>query len=342
MKRTPLVSVIMPAFNCELYIGEAIKSILSQTFTDYEFIIIDDGSDDLTLTIIEEFKKKDDRIKIILNKENIGLIKSLNIGLSIAKGKYIARMDGDDISHPTRFAKQVDFMEKHAETGILGTAYEVIDEGGKFIRSLSQPTEDEGIGWQTLFHNSFCHPSIIVRKSVLDQNNIQYEDWLYAEDYKFTSQILKYSKGANLPEFLIQWRESKTQISARKREHQKRTANQISRENIALLMEREFLTIAEVEKLRKFFYYESSVQEDDLPLLMKWIDIFHAYLSKNEFRHNDAVIKPIAGGLVRIICSLTMGKYPFKKIRKIISRCNEINSSETIKQMVKYSLRIGY
>jgi len=84
------------------------------------------------------------------------------------------------------------------------------------------------------------------------------------------------------------------------------------------------------------------VKEDELPLLMKWIDIFHAYLSKNEFRYNDSAIKPIAGSLVWLICSLTIGKYPFKKIKKIISRCIEINPSETIKQMMKYSLRIGY
>jgi len=339
---TPMISVIMAAFNGEKYISEAIDSILCQTYSKLEFIIIDDCSNDQTPRIISIYASKDKRIRIIANNNNVGSYKSANLGLSIAKGKYIARMDADDISRPARFAKQVEFLEKHQAIGILGTAYDVIDEKGKVINKLRQPVKDEGIRWQTLFHNSFCHPTIMVRKSVLDQNNIQYGGMRFAQDYKFTSQILKYSKGANLPEFLVQWRKSKTQISFSKREEQQRDATQISEENIAFMMGREFLSIAEVEKLRNLYCYRLSMKEDELPLLLKWMDIFHAYLSKNEFRYNEAAIKPVAGSLVRVICSLTMRKYPFKKIKKIISRCIEINPSETFKQMIKYSLRIGY
>jgi len=341
-QKTLMISVIMAVFNGEKYLTEAIDSILCQTYPNFEFIIIDDYSSDETSKIVSMYANKDKRINNIKNNINVGPYVSANLGLSVSKGKYIARMDADDVSHPTRLAKQIGFMEKHAEIGVLGTAYEVIDEEGKFIHSSSQPNEDEGIGWQTLFHNSFCHPSIIVRKSILNQYNIRYGGLRFAQDYKFTSQILNYSKGANLPEFLIQWRKSKTQISFNKREEQQRDATQISEENIALLMGREFLTIAEVEKLRNLYYFGSSVKEDELPLLLKWMDIFHAYLSKNEFRYNEAAIKPVAGSLVRVICSLTMRKYPFKKIKKIISRCIEINPSETFKQMIKYSLRIGY
>jgi len=335
-----MISVIMAVFNGEKYISEAIDSILCQTYLKFEFIIINDCSNDQTYAILESYEKKDARLIIYRNNKNLGLTKSLNIGLKLSKGKYIARMDADDISHPTRFAKQVSFMGKHPETGILGTAYEVIDEEGKLIHCSSQPTEDEGIRWQTLFHNSFCHPSIIVRKSILDQNNIRYGNLHYAQDYKFTSQILEYSKGANLPEFLIQWRSSSTQISSRKKEDQQRAANKISKENIALLMDREFLTIEEVQKLRNLYYLKSSVKKDELPLLMKWIVIFHTYLSKNEFHHNDVEIKAISGQLVRIICSLTMRQFPLRKILKIIYQCIRINRLETIKQMKKYYFRM--
>ncbi|MCJ7773765.1 MAG: glycosyltransferase, partial [Desulfobacterales bacterium] len=264
------ISVLMSVHNGEKYLPRAVKSILNQTFTDFEFIIINDCSNDQTPHILESFGKKDARIIIFRNKKNIGLTKSLNIGLKLAKGKYIARMDADDISHPSRFAKQLDFMEKHPEIGITGTAYEVIDEKGKIIDRLSQPTEDDYIRWQTLFYNSFCHPSIIIRKSILDQNNIHYGNMRYAQDYKFTSQILKYSKGANLPEFLIQWRTSQTQISSIKSEDQQFFADKISRENLVLLMDREFLSIEEVHKLRNYYYLKSPVHEDDLPLLTKW------------------------------------------------------------------------
>ncbi|HXK49687.1 MAG TPA: glycosyltransferase family 2 protein, partial [Clostridiales bacterium] len=116
---TPAISVIMSVYNSEQYLQESIDSILDQTFNDFEFIITDDCSTDGSFEIIKSYAMLDKRIKYFRNSENIGLTKSLNLMLDIAKGKYIARMDSDDISMPDRFSKQFDFMENNPEIGVL-------------------------------------------------------------------------------------------------------------------------------------------------------------------------------------------------------------------------------
>src|SRR3989344_5781814 len=120
------ISVLMPAYNARKYIGEAIESILNQTFKDFEFIIINDCSTDKTKKIIEEYANKDARIKLINNATNLGLTKSLNIGLKEARGEYVARLDADDVALPERLEKQYEFMEKNKETTLVGAWAEII------------------------------------------------------------------------------------------------------------------------------------------------------------------------------------------------------------------------
>ncbi len=131
MSENPKVSVIMSVYNGDKYLREAIESILNQTFTDFEFIIVNDGSTDNSLEIIESYD--DERIKTINNKKNIGLTKSLNKALKFAKGKYIARQDADDVSLPNRFEKQVEYLDSHPEVALVGTSVYLIDENGKII-----------------------------------------------------------------------------------------------------------------------------------------------------------------------------------------------------------------
>src|SRR5688500_15226048 len=127
-KHKPAISVVMSAYNSDKYIAKAIESILNQTFKDFEFIIINDGSKDESLKIIKRYGKKDKRIVLIDNKKNLGLIKSLNKGLKIAKGKYIARMDSDDIAMPQRFKIQLDYLDKNRNIFLVGTSFEQIDK----------------------------------------------------------------------------------------------------------------------------------------------------------------------------------------------------------------------
>ncbi len=199
----PLISVILPVYNGAKFVSKAIESILNQTFKDFELIIINDGSKDNTLEILKSYAKKDKRIRII-SRENKGLIKTLNEGFLAVKGIYIARQDDDDISHSTRFKKQIEFMENNKEYALCGTFYNVVSENGEFIRKHFLPSSNINIQ-KNLFDSCFCHGSIMIRKNMIE-NMIWYnKDSLHVEDYDFFIRIAKKHKVYNIPEYLYDW-----------------------------------------------------------------------------------------------------------------------------------------
>lgn len=208
----PLITVIMPVYNCEHYIREAIESILIQSYTNFEFLIIDDASTDQTLSIIRQIK--DSRIRLIEKPKNTGYTSSLNYGFSIAKGAYIARMDGDDISLPQRFAKQVAFMETHPDVVVCGTNYKIIGSNQKKL--LSETHEDIKI--ELLKNTCFGHPTVIIRREVLENHNLQYDIKKEpAEDYDLWVTLLNYGKLHNLQEILLHYRVHDEQVSKKRR-----------------------------------------------------------------------------------------------------------------------------
>jgi glycosyltransferase involved in cell wall biosynthesis len=209
----PKISVVMSVYNCEKYIKEAIYSILNQNFGDFEFIIINDGSTDKTREIIEEYK--DERIKVINNK-NKGLTKSLNEGIELAKGEYIARMDADDISLRERFEKQVEFLDFNTDIYMCGTWAEFIDENGVFLKDFKRPITDKEIKKELLFHNPFIHSSVMIRKSVFDKVGLYNESFRYAQDYELWTRVVAKLKTANLPEALLKYRVLKESITKSK------------------------------------------------------------------------------------------------------------------------------
>src|SRR3989339_623001 len=157
----PKISVIMSAYNAEKYLAEAIESILAQTFKNFEFIIIDDGSKDDTLRIINEYARKDRRIKVYHNKKNIGcvgFIRNLNKGIKLAKGKYLARMDADDISLPDRFRIQHDFLEKNQDTFLIGTGVIDIYANGEEFKKTKGISGNEILKKKLLEKNCMVHP----------------------------------------------------------------------------------------------------------------------------------------------------------------------------------------
>ena len=181
------LSVILPAYNVEDYIAEAMDSILTQTYTDYELIIVDDGSTDRTPEIVRD-NATDKKVKVITNATNQGLTKSLNIGIAEAKGKYIARQDGDDISLPTRLAEQVAFMEANPEIALLGTDMQVLNEDKLHVKKPKNPNptfED------LLAHNSVVGASVMIRKSALDEVGVYDEAFRVTEDYELTLRVAK-------------------------------------------------------------------------------------------------------------------------------------------------------
>ena len=159
----------MPVFNCEKYLDESINSILNQTYRDFEFFIIDDGSTDNSEKIIKNYQEKDDRI-ILLTQNNQGLTKSLNKGIRNCRGKYVARMDADDICAPKRFELQLEYLEKYPNTDIVGCMVSLISEKGKVIRSLDDlPLEDYQIKWDLIFSTPLLHPTLMIRKKVFQK-----------------------------------------------------------------------------------------------------------------------------------------------------------------------------
>ena len=214
---SPKVSVILPAFNAAAHLGKAIDSILSQSFNDFELIIINDGSTDNTLEVLA--KCGDPRIKVI-TQENLGLPKALNQGLAIARGPYIARQDADDISLPTRLEKQVQFLDQNPEYGLIGTWSQIMTPAGLTDRQHLHPTSNGQIQVQLLMNNQFVHSSVMFRASCLKTTGQYSEDPEHfpPEDYDLWLKIAKHFMVANLPEVLLQYLEEPNSISRTKLE----------------------------------------------------------------------------------------------------------------------------
>jgi len=202
--RSPKVSVLMCVHNGERYLREAVESILSQTFTDFEFIIIDDGSTDTSSLILDAFE--DPRIVRSSNEGNLGLTRSLNKGLAVARGEHIARMDADDVSLPERLARQVDFLDAHPEVGVLGSQMQVINEAGRVVGAYEVPCRHSMIVWALLFARSFAHPSVMMRRSVLDWCGGYDPSFSCAQDVELWTRLAGHTQFANLSEPLVRYR----------------------------------------------------------------------------------------------------------------------------------------
>lgn len=199
----PIISVILPVYNGALYVKESIDSILSQSFTDFELIIINDGSNDSSESVIRTIN--DPRIRF-LQQENRGLAVTLNIALGIAQGEFIARQDQDDISLPDRLTRQVAFLRKHSDIDIVGSFIEMMSETGKTLRIHREPASVAAVKFHSLFGTPFAHPSVMMRAEFLKKNEMRYSE-IPAQDYELWVRMLNCgAKGANIPEALVRYR----------------------------------------------------------------------------------------------------------------------------------------
>jgi GT2 family glycosyltransferase len=202
----PTVSVVMSVFNGESYLAEAIESILDQTFSDFEFIVINDGSTDRSGAILESYVTRDLRLHAY-HQENTGLVGALNRGCAIARGKYIARMDADDIAIGDRLMQQVAFMEKHPEIGVLGSAVETIDRTGKTLGTHVNPVEDKELKAALLRSDCpFWHPSVLMRTNTFISAGGYRQIVIGAEDHDLWLRIADHSQLANLGTVLLKYR----------------------------------------------------------------------------------------------------------------------------------------
>lgn len=207
----PKISVILPAYNASKTISDTIQSILKQDFTDWELLVINDGSSDDTADVVTSFA--DERIFLFNNDENKGLIYSLNKGIDLARGEFLARIDSDDIALPQRFSKQIELMEKRPNVIVCGSFMETFGNVKK-PSVISFECENESIKNNFPLRPAFGHPSVMIRKSVLLDTGIRY-DYRYkcAEDAKLWFDLMSYGEYANLPEILMRYRVSSTQCT---------------------------------------------------------------------------------------------------------------------------------
>ena len=209
MQNKPLISVIMSVFNEEQYIVESIQSILNQTISDFEIIVYDDCSTDRTLEIIRGLD--DDRIHIYQNHTNQGLTKNLNQALDIASGQYIARMDGDDVSTPDRFERQIQYMNSHPDTMLISCQTQSFGEESLVWKLQDDP---EKLRCMMLVRPVLAHPGFMFRKELVDQYGFKYdESFRQAQDYELVSRVTRKFSIGICPYVLLKYRVHETQVS---------------------------------------------------------------------------------------------------------------------------------
>jgi Glycosyl transferase family 2 len=277
MHESPIVSVVMSVLNGQAFLAEAVESILAQTYHDFEFVIIDDGSRDRTAEILANYAAQDKRIRVHRH-ENKGRATSLNIGIGLAHGKYIARMDADDIALSNRLAEQIKFMEEHPGVGLLGGAFELIsDNGSRLMKTVTFPVEDSDIRSALLVDNPICHPTAVMRKAVAEAVGGYRKALLDAEDYDLWLRISERSHLGNLKTCVLQYRIHPEQVSIKGMRHQKECV--LAARAAALLRSRGLPDpISQVEEvttefLRNIGVGESIIQGQVLGGYRYWINI---------------------------------------------------------------------
>jgi glycosyltransferase involved in cell wall biosynthesis len=199
----------MPVFNSKKYLREAIESVLNQSYKDFEFIIINElGSNDGSDEIIKKYIKNDSRIILVQNEKKLGLAESLNLGIKLAKGEYIARMDADDIALPNRFLTQIKFLDEHKEIDVCATDVKFIDENGVTLNLRDDfPNNHEQICTDLLFSTCIRHPTVMMRRASLKNAELYYNpDYYASEDYEFWSRACHVLRFARLRDALLLYR----------------------------------------------------------------------------------------------------------------------------------------
>lgn len=265
MNGRPLVSILLPVYNAELFLSACMNSIMKQSWQELEIIVIDDGSTDASAAIIEQLR--DSRIKFSKHSVNLGLISTLNEGLKLAKGRYVARMDADDIAHPERIAKQVAFMEANKHVGIAGSAMELI---GTNSGVTHVETTSERIKSKLLFSTPFNHPTVIFRRELIDDGIIFYDrNFPHAEDFELWSRVKDVTEFGNIDAPLLQYRTHAAQVTA---VHDNTLESSVRNVLNRLLKELGVTpTEAEINLHMTLFRHEFSSEKLDLEACQNWL-----------------------------------------------------------------------
>ncbi|MBK6984695.1 MAG: glycosyltransferase [Bacteroidetes bacterium] len=315
----PLISVLMPVYNGQQYLAEAIESILKQTYKHFELLILDDGSSDNSESIIKGFE--DSRIVYIKNETNKGLIFTLNRGIGLSKGTFIARMDADDVSVSTRFEKQILEFEKDENLVICGSFIKTFGNGSEeYISHI--PVTNAQILSSIFFVCPFAHPSVMIKKeSLLQLNEFYREDYKHSEDYDLWSRLVFLGNSKNIPEFLLNYRIHDKQVSTVFEDHKyqsvsKIQTNLLSQFNI-------FPTAIESKFLLNLFKGISKQDEDYLNSGVAFLDKLHRQFAIKYPNYLEEHSRVLVSRWVKVCGNSGMGllniklafKLPFFKVK---------------------------
>lgn len=250
----PKVSVLMAIYNAAEHLEAAIDSILNQTFTDFELILVDDCSTDESPALLARYQTQDARIVLLRNDHNLGLTRSLNLGLAIAQGDCVARMDADDIALPNRLDAQLNYILTHPEVGIVGTSCVLIDANNKTVGMRSMPREDFLIRWTSLLDNPFVHSTVMWQRNRFSANTNGdpcYDTSLYTtQDYDLWARLLQQAQGHNLPTPLLYYRVHQS-ITQKNRIEQLNNHDMISQQIIQRMLPDFKISLTTVRQLRQ-------------------------------------------------------------------------------------------
>lgn len=283
------VSVIMSVYREPVdWLCQSIDSILHQTFSDFEFIIIcDDPSYTEGVTLLRKYSEQDSRIVLLINEKNIGLTKSLNRGVKIAKGDYIARMDADDVSDLQRLSIQYEFMEKNPQIAVCGTGRQILNEEKLSKKTYNTYTDSNDIKSVFVLRSAFTHPTVMIRRSVFDDGYLYDESYICAQDYDLWERLLE--KGyvlANIDRPLLRYRMSGIQVSKNKKMLQVSSAKRI-RKNFLSSMDIT-LTEEELDVLVLPFMRNVEINRDDIKKYIRLLEYLQTQMKRKEWFHSQA------------------------------------------------------
>ncbi|MEI8138446.1 MAG: glycosyltransferase [bacterium] len=231
---TPIVSIVMPVLNGVAFIDKAIRSITTQTLKEWELVVVDDGSSDGSQDVVRRWV--DERIHLLQNERNRGASYCMNRGLDNARGKYVGRMDCDDISLPGRLAVQADYLERHS-VGLLGTGFYQIEEESDVVSLHQSSLTDAELHWRFLFQNPVCSSSVMLKKEVLDKYGLRHDETLRSSlDFDFWTRVANVCETRVLSDPLVVYRRHASGISGQLRGDQKKNAEMISCRQLSLFL----------------------------------------------------------------------------------------------------------
>jgi len=310
----------MSVYNGRRYLREAIESVLRQTFGDFEFLILDDGSSDGSQDIILSYR--DPRIRLVANTTNIGLTKSLNRGLARALAPLIARQDADDVSYPNRLEKQVEIMDRHPDVVLVGAQARTIDSGGSPVRGTPWPraVTDLGMRWQLIFESPFVHTSVMFRREVVWGELGGYdEEFVTSQDYELWSRVARRYRIGNLPDCLVDFRVHPESASSAYTPQNIQRVRQPLRMNAV-----RYLRCGDIpERWLDLWVAANNPRvyggDVDIQSLMKFLDAFRTRFEETHpaSRDHPEIRRHLAGMLLRIGLRLTPA-HPVKSLGLLI------------------------